>query len=301
MSRVSVTFIRAATLAVSTAAISACGPKSTPPPPPPPPPAVERVPFRPLPPNQAAYVMGIPRMDSLGVRQTPNVGITDDEKMWYFRSAWNVAALNCMGAQNQPILDGYSNFIKTHARPLKSANDRIDAAYAKRLGSKRAAIQTRESRMTLVYNFFALPPARGDFCNTALDISNRYLAGGGVDPAAFAVANFPLFEQPFENFFRGYEQYERDAAAWDAQYGERYGASQPGYVAAQRARSAYVPTPGESNPALLTSNPQVREATVIDPTTGASIPVVPIDPSRESVPVVQPIPADAGANDSPRN
>jgi hypothetical protein len=295
MSRVSNTVIRITTLVVGVGIVGACGPKSTPPPPPPPPPqAAERVPYRPLPPNQASYVMDIPRLGADGVRRTPNTGISDDERVWYFRSAWNVAALNCLGAQNQPILDGYSGYIKTHSRALKAANDRIDAVYAKKAPSKRAGIQSRESRMTLVYNFFALPPARGDFCQNALDISNRYLSGGKVDPAAFAQANFSLFERPFENFFSAYEKYERESAAWDAQYGSRYGSSQPGYLAVQRARGSHVPTPGISGATQLTSNEQIRQTTVVDPTTGASIPVAPIDTSRESVPVVQPIPTKPG-------
>jgi hypothetical protein len=301
MSRVAIKVIRPVAIVVAVSAISACTPPAPPPaPPPPPPPVVERVPYRPLPPNQAAYVMDIPRIGADGVRQTPNVGISADERVWYFRSAWNVAALNCLGAENQPILDAYSNYIKTYARPLKQTNDRIDSVYAKKAGSSRAAIKARESRMTLIYNFFALPAARRDFCRAGLDISNRYLTAGKVDPTTFATTNFPVFEQPFENFFQAYEAYERDSAAWDARYGERYGSSQPGYMAVQRARGAYVPVAGESSPSQLISDGKLAETKVIDPDTGAAIPVAPVDTSRTSVPVVQPIPNDAGQNDTPQ-
>ena len=51
------------------------------------------------------------------------------------------------------------------------------------------------------------------------------------DANEFAAANFSIFEQPFETFYNSYEQYQRDSAAWDAEYGAEYGASQPGYVA----------------------------------------------------------------------
>lgn len=292
MGRDTQTIIRFTTLAAAAAGLSACATPAPPPPPPPPPPVVEAVPYRPIPPNQAAYVMEIPRVGPDGVRMTPNVGITDDQKVWYFRSAWNVAALNCLGPVNQPTLDGYSKFIKTHAKQLKSANDRIDAAYAKTAATKRDAIKQREAKMTLVYNFFALPAARGEFCQAALDVANRYNAGGVSDGAAFALANFAVLQQPFENFFRAYEQYQQASAAWDARYGATYGASQPGYVAVQRTRAAAIPAPGTSAPAQLTIDPNVRQTTVTDQATGAQIPVVPVDTTRQSTPVVQPIPTE---------
>ena len=242
--------------------------------------------------------MAIPRVNSMGMRETVNLGISDDEKVWHFRSAWNVAALNCLDARYQPILDAYSSYIKDYARPLKRVNDRIDADYRREYRARRAAIQARESQMTMVYNYFALPPARSDFCRTALGISQQYLASEQVDPEAFALTNFTAFEGPFERFFKAYEEYERESAAWDARYGERYGASQPGYVAVRNARRDRLPQPGQ-DPKLLTAQP-LQESTVRDPESGASIPVVPVDETRASIPVVQPIPNDAGADDTPQ-
>lgn len=298
MSRGTNTSVRMAVAAAGTAVVAACATPAPPPPPPPPPVVVETVPVRPLPPGQAAYVMNIPQINSLGLRETVNLGISDDEKVWHFRSAWNVAALNCLSPQYQPILDGYSSYIKDHARPLKQVNDRIDAAYGKEYGKGRSAIQARESQMTMVYNYFALPPARSDFCRTALGISQQYLASGKVDPLAFALANFSSFEGPFERFFVAYEEYERDSSAWDARYGERYGASQPGYVAVMNARARQLPGPGAA-PSMLSASP-LQEARVVDTATGAQIPVAPVDETRSSVPVIQPILNDAGADDTPQ-
>ncbi|MEG3598060.1 MAG: hypothetical protein VX357_07420, partial [Pseudomonadota bacterium] len=175
----------------------------------------------------------------------------------------------------------------------------IDAEYRKEYGARRTAIQARESQMTMVYNYFALPPARADFCRTALGVSQQYLASQQVDPLAFALANFSALEGPFERFFVAYEQYERESAAWDARYGERYGASQPGYVAVKNARGYQTPQPG-SDPASLSATP-LQETKVIDPDTGAQIPVAPVDETRSSVPVVQPIPNDAGNDDTPQS
>lgn len=298
MSRGSNITIRMAAVAAGLAVLGACTTPAPPPPPPPPPPPVEAVPIRPLPPGQASYVMRIPPVNSLGLRETVNLGISDDEKVWHFRSAWNVAALNCLDPQYQPILDAYSSYIKDFARPLKRINDRIDADYRTEYRGRREAIMARESQMTMVYNYFALPPARADFCRTALGISQQYLATQDVDPIGFALANFATFEGPFERFFVAYEQYERESAAWDARYGERYGASQPGYVAVMNARSSRLPQPG-ADPAELSATP-LQETRVVDPETGARIPVVPIDETRASLPIVQPIPNDAGEDDTPQ-
>ena len=65
----------------------------------------EIIPPRPIPPNGAAYVMSIPRLGADGVRQTVNSGLSADERAWNFRAAWNVAALNCLAPEYQPILD----------------------------------------------------------------------------------------------------------------------------------------------------------------------------------------------------
>ena len=54
----------------------------------------EATPYRPLPPNGAAYAMTIPAVGADGVRRTINTGLDRDDTIWHVRSAWNVAALN---------------------------------------------------------------------------------------------------------------------------------------------------------------------------------------------------------------
>ncbi|WP_240782118.1 hypothetical protein [Qipengyuania sediminis] len=291
---ITVRSFRLSATAAALAALAGCA-KAPPPPPPPPPPApVEVVPFRPIPPMGAAYVMDVPQLGPDGRRMTVLANMSEDERTWYFRSAWNVAALNCVGPAYQPILDGYAAFIKSHARSLRGVNSRIDASYRKQYPVAREAIKAREKTMTTVYNYFALPPARAAFCQSALEIANRALAQPKYDPAAFAAENYRALEVPFETFFTAYEQYQRDAAAWDAQYGARYGASQPGYVAVQAAarRQAAVPQAGVSDPTQTTAAKVTETGVVIDQTTGAEIPVIPVTPAQTSVPVVQPVPKD---------
>lgn len=252
-------------------------------------PKAEIIPYRPLPPSGATYVMTMPPRGPDGRHRTILSGISDDERVWYFRSAWNVAALNCIGTEFDPILQGYKSFLTGNARTLRAVNGRIDAVYRGRSANAGAAIKTREKVMTNVYNFFALPPARGEFCQAALRVAGIAKAMPKPDAMGLASANFALWEAPFENFFNAYEQYQRDSAVWDATYGARYGASQPGYVAVQRARGSGAPLAGQSNPASTTLAPVAQTGVVIDQDTGAKIPVVPVNPQGQAVPVVQPV------------
>jgi hypothetical protein len=285
-----------ATVALGSALLAACAtPAPPPPPPPPPPPVVEAVPYRPLPPGGAHYVMDIPAHGPDGKRVTVNTGISDDQLVWHLRSAWNVAALNCLAPEYEPILEAYRGFLTKNARSLKATNDRIEAEYAKKHKTKRAAYVARDGTVTQVYNFFALPAPRSGFCRAALEMSNRALASPPTDPLAFARANFDGLLVPFETFFDDYEAYQRASAEWDAKWGAQYGASQPGWVVVQQARASGAPVPGIGD---LTGQ-GVEMTTVIDPVTGAAVPVVPVNENVTSQPVVQPIKAQTPRKPKP--
>ncbi|MBD2842486.1 hypothetical protein IB285_09480 [Erythrobacter sp. KMU-140] len=237
--------------------------------------------------------MNIPQRGADGMHMTVHRNVSDDEKVWHFRSAWNVAALNCTAPQYQPILDGYSAFIKDHARTLKRINDRIDRGYRQQASSRRQAVRAREAQMTSVYNYWALPPARAGFCRAALDMSNQAMAAPPSDPVAFAMANFDTLEAPFEKFFADYQEYRRLSADWDAKYGQQYGPSQPGWVAVQKARAngVVIPTVGASAPAQTLASPSTVSGTVVQNETGAEVPVVPVQEGVVSQPVVEPVPS----------
>lgn len=291
MSGMSPVRIRNVAVAGAVVLAAACAPAVVPPPPPPPP-QVERIPARPIPPGGASYTMSVPPLGYDGQRLTVNRGLSADELVWHFRSAWNVAALNCTSAQYQPITDAYGTYISAHGRALSQVNSRIDKVYRSQHSSSRAAIRAREEKMTSVYNFFALPPARTEFCLAALNLANLAATTPGYDPIQFATTNFTLLEAPFDNFFLAYEQYQRDSAAWDAQYGAQYGASQPGYVAVHGSQPP--PQVGTDAATSFTTQSTAGSGMVIDPDTGAQIPVVPVQEGQESVPVIQPIPTTDG-------
>ena len=240
--------------------------------------------MRPLPPGGAAYVMKIPPLGPDGKRITVNSNLNDDKLVWHLRSAWNVAALNCVTDEYQPILDGYRAFLANNVRSLKTINDRIEASYGAQYRVKRDAIVARDKESTQVYNFFANPAARAGFCLAALDVANRYLAEPKSQPLTFAKANFETLMVPLERFFNEYEAYQRASTEWDEKYGERYGASQPGWVAVQQARAN-----GEEVPTYANFAAASATQTVIDPDTGVAVPVIPVQDGFVSQPVIEPI------------
>jgi hypothetical protein len=256
------------------------------------PPPVEAIPYRPLPPGGAAYTMDIPPIGPDGQRMTINKGLDENETLWHFRSSWNVAALNCLDPEHQPILETYGAFLRKYQRKLTQTNTALDAQFRREYGSRNEAVRAREAFMTQVYNYFALPPARADFCNVMLGIANEYAAAPPDDPMPFAASSLARIDAVFERFFRAYEQYLADAAAWDARYGAMYGASQPGYVA---VHGLATPSVGAS----LTASVPAPVEEVVDPETGARIPVIPAPETTVSTPVVQPVPSEQGPPSTP--
>ncbi|WP_379922244.1 hypothetical protein [Erythrobacter sp. R86502] len=274
-----------ATLLAGGALLSACATPAPPPPPPPPPPAavVESVPYRPLPPGGAHYVMDLPPRGPDGRRVTVNSNLSDDQLVWNLRSAWNVAALNCLSSEYEPILDGYRAFLTSNVKSLKAVNDRIEKSYTSRFRVRRDAMVARDGYTTQVYNFFAEPAARAGFCRAALDMANRSLAAPSTDLVDFSRTNFDGLMAPFEQFFNEYEAYQQASAAWDARWGTLFGASQPGWVAVQQARAGGMTVP------------TVTTQTVTDPETGLQVPVIPVNEGVVSQPIVEPIAAQPEA------
>jgi hypothetical protein len=198
----------------------ACAPKAPPPPPPPPPPApapVVYVPPRPKPPLGASPLLEVPRLAANGVRQTVNAGISPAQTVWNLRSAYNVAALNCLKPEHADILVGYKAFLKTHARALTTANRNVDADFRTKFGS--AFVRPREAYMTQVYNHYAFPPTVNQFCDAALAMARESKTVKSAELTSFAQRSVSALDLVFENFYRSYEAYKVELAAWDARYG----------------------------------------------------------------------------------
>ena len=253
--------------AVAGAAAASLWGCATPPPPPPPPApaptptaaAVEPAPYRPLPPLGAAYDMELPPLGPNGLRVTVNSDLDRDATLWHFRSAWNVAALNCQGGDRDTIVEAYGRYLKRFKTVLDRTNTALEKRYQAEFPEARDALKARETYMTRVYNYFAMPPVRADFCHVMTAMARESLAAPVTDPWDHSAAWLPRAEAAFQEFFRVYQQYQVNSAAWDARWGELFGHTQPGYVAVHGGKDAGEPK-------------VVRE--VIDPDTGVPIPVI---------------------------
>ena len=233
--------------------------------------------------------MFIPIVDRLGVRQTVNANLSSAQTVWNLRSALNVAALNCLRPGDEPILTAYSDMLKSFARPLSATNRALDSEFRQKYGASYHTV--RDEYMTQVYNYFALPPVMSDLCDTALAVSNEYLAAKPEDIDLFAANTLPRFEQRFLGFFGEYERWREDVAAWDARYGAEHGRYYPAYVEAERQRR-------EAAAAALVSGTPVPATGAI--VIGQSVAVQPLpDPAAGATPLTVPVDTVVGPEDVP--
>ncbi len=186
------------------------------PPPPPPPPVVVYIPPRPTPPLGASPLFKVPLQGTDGKRLSVNSNIGPLQTVWNFRSAYNVAALDCQSSEHNEVLVGYKRFLKVHKVALLKANRAVDADFRKRYGG--AYIRPREAYMTQVYNYYAFPPTLHNFCDAALLMARESMTLKPAGLTAYAARYLPQFDMIFENFYHSYDQYRADAAAWDAKY-----------------------------------------------------------------------------------
>lgn len=211
------------------AALAACSPAPPPPAPPPPPPPQPyiSIPARPVPPLGVSSTMLVPPRGPDGVRQTVNAHISRAQTTWNFRSAYNVAALNCRKAEHVAILEGYRAFLNKHKRALTDANRAVDNEFRQRFGPR--FIAPRESYMTQVYNYFANPVTLDAFCDATLAVNAEATMVSSKDLDLFTASSLPRIEAVFEDLFRSYENYQLAAADWDMKYGalRRVAAEQP--------------------------------------------------------------------------
>lgn len=238
--------LRLAALAMGLAVLAGCATPPPPPvvvaPPPPPPPPVQLIPARPTPPGGAAPMMALPAMGLDGNRLTINTGLTAAQTTWNLRSALNVAALNCYEPRHAGILENYKVFLTKFERPLRNTSSKILEEFRAKYGRSQGQSQF-DGYMTQVYNYFALPPSLDQFCDAALTVSADSTIVAPADLDSFAARALPQLEVVFQDFFRSYENYQRNLASWTATYGAD---AVPGTPVPAWIRSGSLgPTPGE--------------------------------------------------------
>ncbi len=200
-----------------------------------------------------------------GVRITPNRGLTTEENIWHLRSALNVAALNCQGVIWGEIAQNYNQYLKLHKTRLAKANKAVDAEYVKRYPGQNG-LRVRDTQTTDLYNYFALPPVRAEFCNKALAKSRELLALQSAALPEYSFGALNEVDATFLNFYNAYAQYQVDLANWNARYGPP-----PAPVAAPLTS---IPGPTTLTPAPV-QGPAIAPALPPAPTTAAPLPQVP--------------------------
>lgn len=201
------------------AGVDAGKPKKQPPPPPPPPPPPQVwVEWKPVPPNHASPLLTYRPLGPDGVRLSVNRGISPAQTLWNLRSAYNVAALSCRDPKHAEILVNYRVFLKAHAKTLRATNSKVDAEWRAKYGA--GYVKHREKFMTEVYNHFAVPPVMPAFCDATLAMSKSAKPVKSVNLASFAVTALPSIEIVFDDFYKRYDQWKSDMAAWEARWGK---------------------------------------------------------------------------------
>jgi hypothetical protein len=174
------------------------------------------IPYRPVPPNGAAPTYQPPVKGPDGLYKSVNRHITPAQTVWNLRSAYNVAALNCDRTEFPTIVDSYREFLRTHSRALSATNRKVDAEFRAQYGAR--FIAPRERYMTEVYNHFALPMTIKDFCTAVLAVSQDAQPTTPAQLEAFAARSLPNIQIVFDDFYKRFDQWKLDAAAWDARY-----------------------------------------------------------------------------------
>lgn len=272
-------------------AVAACTTPQAPPVSTPPPPVV--TPRVPLPPGGAAASTVLPAFGTDGVRITPNRGLSTEEHIWNFRVALNVAALNCRGPVWDEIITNYNTMLKNYKNTLRIVNTNVDREYRQQYGS--GSKRVRDSKSTELYNYFALPAVKADYCNTAL-AKSREVSALPIEREAFrnyAIGGLNDIDRVFLDFYDAYAQYEVDLANWNA----RYNPQAPNY--GQPVIAGPAPTP---QPAAVTATqaPVQPAAPVQDVPVQSAAPVQNVSDQPDfpaaspvPVPVANPAPAPA--------
>ncbi len=245
--------------------VAACAPKPAPvviAPPPPPPPVVIYIPPPPPPvmptiPLGSAATTEIPPLGVDGVRVTPNRGISREEQIWNFRSAMNVAALNCREVQWSQMTPLYASLLTTHKARLNQANLAVDAEY-KRNNPGRNGLRVRDTKTTAVYNYFGFPPLRADYCNMALTKLTEVNAVPAEAFPEYAIGALSDIDGLFIRFYDAFVQYERDLADWNLRFGPN--ATQPALAPLDVAPSTVpvIATPQPAAPSTLPPQPTTQ-------------------------------------------
>ncbi len=153
-----------------------------------------------------------PATDGAGGYLTPNRGLSGEETTWHLRVALNVAALGCRGT----LVDGYNALLTIHKATLAATADAVTMRYKARFGQGWQA--QHDDAMTRLYNFWALPPAQGGFCEAARAVLAEVATLAPEALPGFAATALPRIEAPLVAFFANYDRWRTAHAGWAARH-----------------------------------------------------------------------------------
>ena len=160
--------------------------------------------------------LAVPPIGPDGEYRTINYGVGVDEALWNMRSALNVAALGCRGAEDVVLTVNYNALLRSRRAALAAALKAVETRFRAEQGAKWQSAQ--DTHMTRIYNFFAAPSAQQRFCAIATAVSEEVKAVPSTDLPAYAAAALRRLEAPFTDIFRTVDTYRRELAAWQARY-----------------------------------------------------------------------------------
>lgn len=172
---------------------------------------------RPTPPEGVAETFTTPPRLPNGAYATINSNIGADETVWHLRSALNVAALGCRGAENSTIATSYNSMLSADAKVLLAAYVAARAHYKASFGQGWETQWDQQS--TRVYNFFSQSAGHEHFCIAAKAVADQVATVPSPALATFAAAVLPRLEQPFTDFYRAFDEYKVALADWQSRYG----------------------------------------------------------------------------------
>ena len=188
------------------------------------------IPPRPAAPAGAFGEIVLPPRTADGGFVTPNRDLPAMDATWHLRAALNVAALRCTGNEAAVIASRYNALLRTQKTVFAKAYAAIRARY--RAADARNWQTSFDVDQTRLYNFFAQPAVKPEFCAKAAEVASQ---AGGIAPAgfvAFAAITWPALDAPFTAFYAAYDSYRIAAADWDARYGTLPAAAPPTVTAA---------------------------------------------------------------------
>jgi hypothetical protein len=154
-----------------------------------------------------------PALASDGGYRTINHGVDPVQAEWHVRAALNVAAIGCRSPADDGLVPAYNSMLTSQKAVLANANQTVEGRFRVAGGDWQAA---HDTYMTRLYNFFAQPGAKAEFCAIADQLAPQAAAVPAGGFRAFAAMALPKLEAPFIANYRAVDAYRTALAAWNA-------------------------------------------------------------------------------------